>query len=93
MKAQCCHTSHSHHTRAHISFIFPAYRPVGDSMPAKAHPEAVGDGEDEAEGMMDPPPLEPLPDFGHFFEDFFSFIQGNSWASGPAGAVEAGAGV
>lgn len=85
--------SHSHHTHFHTPApSIPAYRPVGDSMPVEAYPEAVGDGEDEAGGMMDPPPLELLPGLGHFFDDFFSFIQGNSWASGPAGVAVAGAG-
>lgn len=80
------------HTLPHTGSRIPAYRPVGDSMPVEAYPEAVGDGEDEAGGMMDPPPLELLPGLGHFFDDFFSFIQGNSWASGPAGVAVAGAG-
>lgn len=70
----------------------PPYRPVGDSMPAEAYPEAVDDGEDEAGGMMDPVPLELLPGLGHFLYDFFSFIQGNSWAIGPVGVTVAGAG-
>lgn len=30
------------------------------------------------------------PGFGPFLDDFFSFIQGNSWARGPAGVAGAG---
>lgn len=61
-------------------------------MAVVAYPEAVGDGEDEAGVMMGPPPLELLPGLVHFFDDFFSFIHGNSGASGPAGAAVAVAG-
>lgn len=63
-------------------------------MPAEAYPEAVGDGDDEAGGMMDPPLLELPPGLRHFLDDFFSFIQGNSWAGGPAAVAvdRAGAG-
>lgn len=60
-------------------------------MPAEAYPEAFGDGKDGAGVMMDPPPLELPPGLGHFFDDFFSFIQGNSWASGPTRVDGAGA--
>ena len=56
---------------------------MGESTPADAYPEAAGDGEDEAVGMIAPPLLELFPGLEHFFDDFFSFIQGNSWASGP----------
>lgn len=59
------------------------YRPVGDSSPAVAYPEDAGEGEEEA--------TVAFPDLGPFFEDFFSFIQGNSCASGPA-ALAGGAG-
>lgn len=70
-------------------------------MPAEAYPEAVGDGDVEAGGMMEPPPPElmllpppppPPPGLEHFLDDFFSFIQGNSWASGPAAAAVTGDG-
>lgn len=60
-------------------------------MAVEVYPEAVGDGEAEAGGIMGPLPLELLPGLGHFFDDFFSFIQGNSWACGPTGVVVAGA--
>lgn len=89
MKAQAAHT-HTH-TEAH-TYLPPHPIPVGDSMAAEAYPEAIGDGEDEAGGMMGPPPPELLPGLGHFFDDFFSFIQGNSGASGPAGVAVAVAG-
>lgn len=63
-------------------------------MAADAYPEAVGDGEDEAGGMMEPAPpeVEPFPGLGHFLDDFFSFIQGNSCAGGAAAAAVAAAG-
>lgn len=67
------------------------YRPVGDSMDAVAYPEAVGDGEDDEGGRMGAPPPELLPGLEHFFDDFFSFIQGNSGAIGPAAVAVAGA--
>lgn len=67
------------------------YRPVGDSMDAEAYPEAVGDGDAEEGGRMGAPPPELLPGLEHFFDDFFSFIQGNSGAIGPAADAVAGA--
>lgn len=68
-------------------------RPVGDSMDAEAYPEAVGDGEAEEGGRMGAPPGPPelLPGLEHFLDDFFSFIQGNSGAIGPAAVAVAGA--
>lgn len=60
------------------------YRPVGDSSPAVAYPEDAGEGEEEEARVA-------FADLGHFLEDFFSFIQGNSCASGPA-ALAGGAG-
>ena len=84
IKYSCCAKSLQH--------ACIVYWPVGDSMPAEAYPEAAGDGEDEAVGMIAPPLLEPFPGLGHFFDDFFSFIQGNSWASGPVEVAVAGPG-
>lgn len=75
-------------------------------MPAAEYPEAVGDGEHEAGGMIAPAPLVPplvnpplppplllLPGLGHFLDDFFSFIQGNSAGVGAAAVAVAAAGL
>ena len=58
------------------------YRPVGDSSPTLAYPEDAGEGEEAA--------AVAAPGFGHFFEDFFSFIHGNSWARVPPLAAGTG---
>lgn len=81
------HAAQSSRTLTHASI----YRPVGDSMDAVAYPEAVGDGEEDEGGRMGAPPPELLPGLEHFFDDFFSFIQGNSGAIGPAAVAVAGA--
>lgn len=58
---------------------------MGDSSPAVVKPEDAGEGEAAAVAAVG-----AAPGFVHFFDDFFSFIHGNSWARGPP--VGAGAG-